>query len=1170
MTLEKPGAPAKLGNYELLREQAGLGAGSAWIARAAGDAGDSPKLFSVVRVHKHLLKKPENLDGFVEDTRPAVGFEHANAVKLVEVGVPHVGGDLYAASELHEGELLSTLVTTAGAQGLPQPVVLRIALDVLEALAAAHEREPALVHGELGPQHILVGADGVSRIAGFAMARALSRLSVPIGLKNQERLAYAAPERVKTLSTPLPAAAAAAAPPLGPRVDLFSVGVMLWEGLARQRLFASKIEAAIVQKVLTGAIAGLGTLPGITVPAELDAAVQRALERDPAKRVRSAAELIAAIEGLGADQIATAKQVAQQVDKLAGKAIATRQTEIRAELTKLAARAAAPASTGAPASTKAPGTPAPATTAPGGAPRKATLLGISIPKAAAKPATPAKPIEAASPPSTPKPDSKPMSEPRPMSASKPVIPVVEEAEAIDLVSDPAPPPVPSPAPAAAAEPASTPAPPSGGAPASTRAPAPSASPHMVNKRGATMMMGTPVAAKPEAAKPEAAKPEAAKPEAAAPVVDDPDRKAAAFTARSFGDATKPAPPQPKVLIGATPAPKPASAAALLAEAAASIKTAPTPASDGVSPNSRGKAGLGLDKVGPGSTLGRYEILMPVARGGMASVWAAKLPGSRGFQKIFAIKTMLPDVSDDPDFENMFLDEGRVAARIRHPNVVEIIDLGEQDDVLYLVMEWVEGENLGALVKASRAIGGVPMPVLLKIATQIAAGLHAAHELRDDEGNLIDLVHRDISPANVLVSTSGFVKIVDFGIAKSKGRLHQTRVGGVVKGKTPYLSPEQLGQLPIDRRSDIFSFGVLLYVLTTGLHPFRGETDAKTIENIALREPVPLRNIVPTVPPEFEAVVLKALSKEPRDRFLTAAEMQRAIDHVSAATGTTTTEEDVSAFVRKALGETLTKRAHELRAAIDRADGRVPSMVEPVATEPAAAATPAAAPEPAPTAPPAAMEEAVAARPPVEQEISIEEEAPKPSRPPPPKTEVMDAAPKPLHAVPPPPLDEAPPVEEAPSPFAQAPRQASPSDDAEAPLEVSGIPKRRAPVIWIAAAVLGVCVVIGGAAMFGGKKDTPATPATRTTATAPPSATPSVAPTATTAPTADPAPTTTTAPSDPTPSATPSVAEPAADPAATRPGGTRPHVGKSGPLPTKPIKPTSPTKPPQQKFNPQGI
>ncbi len=378
------------------------------------------------------------------------------------------------------------------------------------------------------------------------------------------------------------------------------------------------------------------------------------------------------------------------------------------------------------------------------------------------------------------------------------------------------------------------------------------------------------------------------------------------------------PPKPLVASPAAPAVAPIAAEVASPDTAAS-KTSPTPSSDGSSPRSKGA--IAVEKVGPGSTLGRYEILMPVARGGMASVWAAKLPGSRGFQKIFAIKTMLPDVSDDPEFESMFLEEARVAARIHHPNVVEIIDLGEQSEVLYLVMEWVEGENLGTLVKAARGLGGVPMPLILRIASQICAGLHAAHELRDDDGNLIDLVHRDISPANVLVSTSGFVKIVDFGIAKSKGRLHVTRVGGVVKGKTPYLSPEQLGQLPIDRRSDLFSFGVLLYVLATGLHPFRGETDTKTIENIALRDAVPLRAIAAAVPAELEAIVLKALAKEPGDRFATAGEMQRALDHAAVTLGCTTTEEDVAGFVRKALGDTLTKRAQELRTAIERADGR---------------------------------------------------------------------------------------------------------------------------------------------------------------------------------------------------------------------------------------------------------
>ncbi|HVK64727.1 MAG TPA: protein kinase, partial [Polyangium sp.] len=352
-------------------------------------------------------------------------------------------------------------------------------------------------------------------------------------------------------------------------------------------------------------------------------------------------------------------------------------------------------------------------------------------------------------------------------------------------------------------------------------------------------------------------------------------------------------------------------------------TGPSPAeSDGSeAPVSRTKA-TALDRLKPGSTLGRYEILLRVAKGGMASVWAARLQGSRGFQKTVAIKTMLPDVSDDPDFETMFLDEARVAARIRHPNVVEIFDLGEQDDILYIVMEWVEGDTLSTVQKAAKNLGGIPQNIILRLASQICAGLHAAHELRDDNGALVDLVHRDISPGNILISTSGFAKIADFGVAKSRGRLYVTRAEGIVKGKTPYLSPEQLGGLPLDRRSDLFSLGVLLYVMVTGLHPFRGETEFKTVENIALKDPIPPRELVPSIHADFEKVIVKALEKDRTKRYSTAGEMQRAIDLVSSQVGAPITDEDVADFVRKVIGEANAKRAGELRAAIAAADASI--------------------------------------------------------------------------------------------------------------------------------------------------------------------------------------------------------------------------------------------------------
>ncbi|MGK4004999.1 serine/threonine-protein kinase [Sorangium sp. So ce1036] len=336
----------------------------------------------------------------------------------------------------------------------------------------------------------------------------------------------------------------------------------------------------------------------------------------------------------------------------------------------------------------------------------------------------------------------------------------------------------------------------------------------------------------------------------------------------------------------------------------------------------------LSDLKPGDTLGRYEILMPVARGGMAAVWAARLVGSRGFQKIVAIKTMLPDLGDDPAFEAMFLDEARLASRIRHPHAVEIVELGDENGVLYIVMEWVDGDTISTLNKQVRSTGGIPLPILLRIASSICAGLHAAHELRDDQGRLVDLVHRDISPQNVMVSFDGIVKIVDFGVAKATGRLHETRVVGQLKGKIPYLSPEQLTSGKVDRRSDIFSLGVLLYTTLSGYHPFRGRTDAKTMENILKFAPVPLRELVPDVPFDLAVAIERALAKDPADRWNDCASFQRTLDQIAISLGTPVTDGDVGRFIRDTLGGIVDERRRKLAAAIQLADGRMSSRVEP--------------------------------------------------------------------------------------------------------------------------------------------------------------------------------------------------------------------------------------------------
>jgi serine/threonine-protein kinase len=198
----------------------------------------------------------------------------------------------------------------------------------------------------------------------------------------------------------------------------------------------------------------------------------------------------------------------------------------------------------------------------------------------------------------------------------------------------------------------------------------------------------------------------------------------------------------------------------------------------------------LKDIRPGQTVGRYEFLVPIAQGGMAAVWAARQRGSRGFTKTVAVKTMLPSISDDPRFEQMFLDEARIASRIRHPNVAEILDLGEQDDVLYLVMEWIDGEPLSLVRHTAVENAPFPLPIAVKIVIDACSGLHAAHELLDEESRLIGLVHRDISPQNILIGYDGVVKLVDFGVAKTAGRTAETTHAGQVKGKPPYMSPEQ--------------------------------------------------------------------------------------------------------------------------------------------------------------------------------------------------------------------------------------------------------------------------------------------------------------------------------------------------------------------------------------------
>ncbi|WP_437636621.1 protein kinase domain-containing protein [Sorangium sp. So ce854] len=1041
MALDRPpgaGSASRLGNYELLKELSGGGIGSTWLARASSEGeATSAAPVTILRIYRHLTKRAETADSILREAGAAQQLRFPNVVSVLDARI--ADGEVFIVSEYVEGEQLGALVSAAGAAGLPLAVALRVAADVLRALASAHAAEPALVHGELNPTHVVVGVDGVTRVSGLGVARAIAGLA-PMGTRNPDRLAYAAPERVKAMATHTAA-------PLDARADLFSVGVILWELLSRQRLFSSKLETAVVQKVQTAPIPPLSGVAGGVIPAEVGDVVRTALERDPALRFESASAMLAALEAAGAGRIAATEDVAAAVGRLAGKTIEPRRTMIAAAMAGTAgateprpaprARGATLVGLAIPEGVQSPRGDGPrhGITAPSPRPRGATAtpgtppvaVGGAVAASQLRPSGsaaalkngmatravgasngaapgsgaahadvdaawgpaeegPARGLPAPRPPADTLPQIEPSSEraesrgaaaagarasaatPAPPSAAlkeqppRPAVPRPGDAGDGSLAARvtptpaegaapkrptpvppgpprpprppavramPAPPEVPGKLPAAAstaAAPAalsSRPPPRTPGgppAPATPRAPALPATPPAPRVAAAPAAPTTPrVAAAPAAPTTPRAP--------AAPQVPPPPAAAPAIPAAQ--NALPPASP----LASAGGAPSPA--AAVPPESARGVDLPPISARSILTPTGTqgptklwGRAASAVDRLGPGSTLGRYEILIPVAKGGMAAVWAARLQGTRGFRKIVAIKTMLPDVSDDPDFESMFLDEARVAARVRHPNVVEILDLGEEDDVLYIVMEWVDGETVGTLQRAAKKLGGIPQRIVLRIASQICAGLHNAHELRDDSGALLDLVHRDISPANVLISTAGFVKIVDFGVAKSKGRLHVTRAGGIVKGKTPYLSPEQLAGLPIDRRSDIFSFGALLYVLTTGMHPFRAETELSTVENITIKAPLPPRELNGAIHPELEKIILKALEKDRENRFSTCAEMQRAVDQVASSLGEPTTDEDVAAFVRLAIGETQARRAQELRDAIAAVDAGAAQNSEP--------------------------------------------------------------------------------------------------------------------------------------------------------------------------------------------------------------------------------------------------
>ena len=325
-------------------------------------------------------------------------------------------------------------------------------------------------------------------------------------------------------------------------------------------------------------------------------------------------------------------------------------------------------------------------------------------------------------------------------------------------------------------------------------------------------------------------------------------------------------------------------------------------------------------------LDRYELLCPIASGGMAAVWLARLRGKRGFEKLFAIKTIRTELVEDPRFQEMFLDEARIASGIQHPNVAQIIDLGEQQDVLFIVMEWVDGDSLAKIRKLLSKRGvKVPVGLALRILADTCAGLHAAHELLDDAGEPLGIVHRDVSPQNVLVSTAGAVKVIDFGIAKAQNRQQGATRTGVVKGKIQYMAPEQVKKgRTVDRRADVWALGICLHELVAGRPPYDADDDVEVIRKL-MSDEAPVRS--EGLPEAIVRLLDRSMVFDVDARFPTAAGMQRALEAAMKELGEAATGEDVASFLRAQLPELADRRRQLVIKAVDEAKTRVPPPEE---------------------------------------------------------------------------------------------------------------------------------------------------------------------------------------------------------------------------------------------------
>ena len=342
-----------------------------------------------------------------------------------------------------------------------------------------------------------------------------------------------------------------------------------------------------------------------------------------------------------------------------------------------------------------------------------------------------------------------------------------------------------------------------------------------------------------------------------------------------------------------------------------------------------------EELKQGSKLGNYELVLRVGRGGMAAVWVAReRAAATKDDRLVAVKVMLTELADESEFVKMFLDEVRLVRSIRHVNVVDVYDVGEDEGVMWMAMEWVEGESLHTVIAEAGKRRAIPPELAVRIIADAAAGVHAAHELRDLDGSLRGVVHRDISPHNILIGTNGIVKLVDFGVAKAVGRISEATRAGQLKGKFGYMSPEQALGKAVDRRSDIFSLGIVLFELTTSRRLFRGEHDVETLRLVISGGIPKPTSIDSKYPPELERIVLKALERNVSARYQTAAELEHDLRAFLKSERLIVPQSGVAAILKRVLGERIEQRRKAVRASLKALNSGAALASELLSNDPA--------------------------------------------------------------------------------------------------------------------------------------------------------------------------------------------------------------------------------------------